>query len=236
MATRRYCKNTVPGRQGRGKKYPAKVRADVVMAMIGSNSICAVARKYGVPESTIRSWMAEEAKQPDGAFAQARAEAAREIAARAALGARAQVGYLQQRVAENQRAADIRAKLEQRLDEDARSRRYEIGGLLKSEAEDLQDAAETGLVVRSAPGTYDRQLSDEERDELAKQLERYAAKAMTDKDAANIAAVLLTTAANAAALVPRDEGSSQSAAPAVLMEGQEVSERQEVVLDGSGNE
>lgn len=235
MATRRYCKNTVPGRQGRGKKYPAKVRADVVMAMIGSNSICAVARKYGVPESTIRSWMAEEAKQPDGAFAQARAEAAREIAARAALGARAQVGYLQQRVAENQRAADIRAKLEQRLDEDARSRRYEIGGLLKSEAEDLQDAAETGLVVRRAPGTCDRQLSDEERDELAKQLERYEAKAMTDKDAANIAAVLLTTAANAAALVPRDEGSSQSVAPAVLMEGQEVSEQQEVVLDGSGN-
>ena len=229
MATRRYCKNTVPGRQGRGKKYPAKVRADVVMAMIGSNSICAVARKYGVPESTIRSWMAEEAKKPDGAFAQARAEAAREIAARAALGARAQVGYLQQR------AADIRAKLEQRLDEDARSRRYEIGGLLKSEAEDLQDAAETGLVVRSAPGTYDRQLSDEERDELAKQLERYEAKAMTDKDAANIAAVLLTTAANAAALVPRDEGSSQSVAPAVLMEGQEVSEQQEVVLDGRGD-
>jgi len=235
MATRRYCKNTVPGRQGRGKKYPAKVRADVVMAMIGSNSICAVARKYGVPESTIRSWMAEEAKKPDGAFAKARAEAAREIAARAALGARAQVGYLQQRVAENQRAADIRAKLEQRLDEDARSRRYMVGGLLKSEAEDLQDAAETGLVVRSAPGTYDRQLSDEERDELAKQLERYEAKAMTDKDAANIAAVLLTAAANAAALVPRDEGSSQSAPPAVLMEGQDRSEQQEVVLDGRGD-
>ena len=53
MAERRYCKNTVPGRQGRGKKYPAKVRAEVVMAMIGTNSICAVARKYGVPESTI---------------------------------------------------------------------------------------------------------------------------------------------------------------------------------------
>ena len=58
---------------------------------------------------------------------------------------------------------------------------------------------------------------------------------MTDKDAANIAAVLLTTAANAAALVPRDEGSSQSVAPAVLMEGQEVSEQQEVVLDGRGD-
>ena len=75
MAERRYCKNTVPGRQGRGKKYPAKVRAEVVMAMIGTNSICAVARKYGVPESTIRSWVAEEAKKPDGEFAKARAEA-----------------------------------------------------------------------------------------------------------------------------------------------------------------
>ena len=56
MAQRKYCKNTVSGRQGRGKKYPARVRAEVVMAMISSNSICAVARKYGVPESTIRSW------------------------------------------------------------------------------------------------------------------------------------------------------------------------------------
>ena len=101
MAQRKYCKNTVPGRQGRGKKYPARVRAEVVMAMISSNSICAVARKYGVPESTIRSWMAEEAGKSDGVFAEARAQAAREIAARAALGARAQVGYLQQRVAEN---------------------------------------------------------------------------------------------------------------------------------------
>lgn len=156
MAQRKYCKNTVSGRQGRGKKYPAKVRAEVVMAMIGSNSICAVARKYGV--------------------------------------------------------------------------------LLKSEAEDLQDAAETGLVVRSAPGTYDRQLSDGERTELAKQLERYEALAMTDKDAANVATVLLNAAANAAALVPRDEGGSQSTAPAVLMEAKDDAEQQEVVLDGTAGD
>ena len=185
MAQRKYCKNTVSGRQGRGKKYPAKVRAEVVMAMICSNSICAVARKYGVPESTIRSWMAEEAGKPD---------------------------------------------------EDARARDFAIGGLLKSEAEDLQDAAETGLVVRSAPGTYDRQLSDGERTELAKQLERYEALAMTDKDAANVATVLLNAAANAAALVPRDEGGSQSTAPAVLMEAKDDAEQQEVVLDGTAGD
>ena len=233
MAQRKYCRNTVSGRQGRGRKYPAAVRAEVVMAMIGSNSICAVARKYGVPESTIRSWMAEEAKKPDGVFAAARAEAAREIAARAALGAKAQVGYLQRRVAENQRAAEIRAKLEQRLDEDARARKYKIGVLLKSEEENLQDAAETGLVVRSAPGTYDRQLSDEERSELEKQLQRYEEKAMSDKDAANVAAVLLTAAANAAALAPKEQADSGQSAPAVLMEARAEETGSEVVLDGS---
>lgn len=236
MAQRKYCKNTVPGRQGRGKKYPARVRAEVVMAMISSNSICAVARKYGVPESTIRSWMAEEAGKPDGVFAEARAQAAREIAARAALGARAQVGYLQQRVAENQRASEICTKLRAKLDEDARARKYTVGALLKSQEEELADATETGVVVYSQPGSYDRELDYEQRKELEAQLERYDAQVMSDRDAANVAAVLLTAAANAAALVPRDEGSTQSAAPAVLMEAKDDAEQQEVVLDGTAGD
>lgn len=236
MAQRKYCKNTVPGRQGRGKKYPAKVRAEVVMAMISSNSICAVARKYGVPESTIRSWMAEEAGKPDGVFAEARAQAAREIAARAALVARAQVGYLQQRVAENQRASEICTKLRAKLDEDARARKYTVGALLKSQEEELADATETGMVVYSQPGSYDRELDYEQRKELEAQLERYDAQVMSDRDAANVAAVLLTAAANAAALVPRDEGSTQSAAPAVLMEAKDDAEQQEVVLDGTAGD
>ena len=236
MAQRKYCKNTVPGRQGRGKKYPARVRAEVVMAMIGSNSICAVARKYGVPESTIRSWMAEEAGKPDGVFAEARAQAAREIAARAALGARAQVGYLQQRVAENRRASEICTKLRAKLDEDARARKYTVGALLKSQEEELADATETGMVVYSQPGSYDRELDYEQRKELEAQLERYDAQVMSDRDAANVAAVLLTAAANAAALVPRDEGSTQSAAPAVLMEAKDDAEHQEVVLDGTAGD
>ena len=236
MAQRKYCKNTVPGRQGRGKKYPARVRAEVVMAMISSNSICAVARKYGVPESTIRSWMAEEAGKPDGVFAEARAQAAREIAARAALGARAQVGYLQQRVAENRRASEICTKLRAKLDEDARARKYTVWTLLKSQEEELADATETGMVVYSQPGSYDRELDYEQRKELEAQLERYDAQVMSDRDAANVAAVLLTAAANAAALVPRDEGSTQSAAPAVLMEAKDDAEQQEVVLDGTAGD
>mgnify|MGYP000025813858 FL=1 len=146
------------------------------------------------------------------------------------------MSYLQQRAAENQRAAEIRTKLQQRLDEDARAKNYELGVLLKSEEENLQDAAETGLVIRSAPGTYDRQLTDEERTELEKQLERYESLAMSDKDAANVTAILLTAAEKAAALVPRDEGCSQSAAPAVLMERQDEGGQQEVVLDGTAGD
>lgn len=235
MAKRRYCKNTVPGKQGRGKKYPAAVRAEVVMAMIGSNSICAVARRYGVPESTIRSWMAEEAGKPDGVFAAARAEAAREIAARAAVGAKAQVSYLQQRVAENQRAAEVREKLHRRLDEDARARKYTVGALLKSQ-EELADATETGMVVYSQPGSYDRELDEAQRKELEAQLERYDSRVMTDRDAANVAAVLLTVAGAAAALVPQDttDRDSGQSTPAVLMEPRGTEDEAEVILDGPG--
>lgn len=236
MAKRRYCKNTVPGKQGRGKKYPAAVRAEVVMAMIGSNSICAVARRYGVPESTIRSWMAEEAGKPDGVFAAARAEAAREIAARAAVGAKAQVSYLQQRVAENQRAAEVREKLHRRLDEDARARKYTVGALLKSQEEELADATETRMVVYRQPGSYDRKLDEAQRKELEAQLERYDSRVMTDRDAANVAAVLLTAAGAAAALVHQDttDRDSGQSAPAVLMELRGTEDEAEVILDGPG--
>ena len=235
MAKRRYCKNTVPGKQGRGKKYPAAVRAEVVMAMIGSNSICAVARRYGVPESTIRSWMAEEAGKPDGVFAAARAEAAREIAARAAVGAKAQVSYLQQRVAENQRAAEVREKLHRRLDEDARARKYTVGALLKSQEEELADATETRMVVYRQPGSYDRKLDEAQRKELEAQLERYDSRVMTDRDAANVAAVLITAAGAAAALVPQDttDRDSGQSAPAVLVEPKSSEAETEVVLDGT---
>ena len=163
---RAYCKNTVPGRQ-RGKKYPAALRAEVVMAMLSSSSICAVARKYRVPESTIRSWLAEEAKRGD-VWAEERRAAAREIALRASLGTRAQVTYLQGRVEENQRAAQITKKLHARLDEDARARSFAVGTLLKDDAEEVADATETGLPcglckprqLRQAAGQRRRKAAD----------------------------------------------------------------------------
>ena len=47
-------------------------------------------------------------------------------------------------------------------------------------------------------------------------------------------AVLLTAAANAAALVPDTDRDSGQSVPTVLMEPQSEDERPEVVLDGSG--
>ena len=232
MAKRAYCKNTVQGSQ-RGRKYPPKLRAEVVLAMVASNNICAVARKYRVPESTIRSWLAEEAARGD-AFAEARQAAAREIAVRASLGAKEQVAYLQGRVAESQRAAELRRKLDKRLEEGVRAEDAEMGALLKTGEEELADAAETGLVVYGSPGSYDKTLQDGERRKLASLREHYDGLTMTDKDAANVAKVLMEVAARAEALAPTAPNETEGAAPAPMVEitaASEMEQRPEVVLE-----
>lgn len=233
VAKRAFCKNTVKGKQ-RGQKYPPKLRAEVVMAMLSSSSICAVARKYGIPESTIRSWMAEEARRGD-VWAEERRAAAREIALRASLGTRAQVTYLQGRVEENQRAAEVKKRLHAKLDEDARARSFAVGTLLKSEAEELNDAAQTGLVVYSSPGSYDRQLDEGERRELLAQMKRYDSRTMTDKNAAAVANVLMTVAQRAAEMLPPDSTQSEAGkgAPLIQIETEETAdgEAEVVVLE-----
>lgn len=181
MAKKRaYCKNTVPGKQ-RGKKYPAAFRAEVVMAMLGSNSICAVAKKYGVPESTIRSWMSEEASRSD-AFAKERQAAARRSPSGQAWGT-GTGDLLQGRAAESQRAAQITERLHRRLDEDTRARDFAVGTLLKDDPEELADATETGLVVYGGAGTRNLRLYEDERNLLNAELERYEGRVMSDKNA-----------------------------------------------------
>ena len=129
----------------------------------------------------------------------------------------------------------MRAKLHQRLDEDVRARDFALGSCLKSEDEALADATETGLVVYASPGSYDRELDEDARKALVPPPARSARPPPRDKDAANVAAVLLTAAANAAALVPDTDRDSGQSVPTVLMEPQsEEDERPEVVLDGSG--
>lgn len=59
-----YRKNTVPGRQ-RGKKYPEAVKTAALCELLGNSNLSDVAKKYGVPESTLRGWMTKAA--PGGA-------------------------------------------------------------------------------------------------------------------------------------------------------------------------
>ena len=114
---RRYCKNKTKGSR-RGRKWDEATRTGVLMDMIAANNICAVARKWGVPESTIRTWISEEMAKPEGIYEQARREAARQVAAAAADAALKQVGYLARRVEANARNAEICEGLAERLRQD----------------------------------------------------------------------------------------------------------------------
>ena len=108
--------------------------------------------------------------------------------------------YYEFRVAESQRAAEIRAKLDKRLEEGVRAGDAEVGALLKTEQEALADAAEVGLVVYNSPGSYDRKLLDNDRRQLEALREHYDGLTMDDKNAANVARVLMDVAEKAAAL------------------------------------
>ena len=228
---RRYCKNKTQGTR-RGRKWDEETRTGVLMDMITSNNICAVARKWGVPESTIRTWQAEELKKPESVFEQARREYARQVAAAAACAALDHIGYISRRISANRTNAEIYANLKRRLQEDARARSWENIGKNLQTAEDKEAAAACGaLVVYSAPGTYDRELSDKEREEIEKLMELHAP--MDDRSAAVLAQTLVEVAARAASIGTAPAGSAdQPEAPPVLYMGQASADSEdEVVLD-----
>jgi DNA-binding transcriptional MerR regulator len=104
MAERRYCKNKTPGSHP-GQKWDKETKAGALMDyMYDPNvmgNICAVARRYNVPESTIRTWINKELLRKDeqkGVFAKAYEEATREVVYRAAEGARLAVTQMQQQL------------------------------------------------------------------------------------------------------------------------------------------
>ena len=228
---RRYCKNKTPGTR-RGRKWDEKTRTGVLMDMITSNNICAVARKWGVPESTIRTWQAEELKKPESVFEQARREYARQVAAAAASAALDHIGYISRRVSANRTNAEIYENLKRRLQEDARARKWEnVGQNLRTEEEKAAADACGALVVYGSPGSYDRSLTDEEREEIAKLMELHAP--MDDRSAAVLAQTLVEVAARAASIGTAPAGSvDQPDAPPVLYMGQASADSEdEVVLD-----
>ena len=228
---RRYCKNKTQGTR-RGRKWDEETRTGVLMDMITSNNICAVARKWGVPESTIRTWQAEELKKPESVFEQARREYARQVAAAAACAALDHIGYISRRISANRTNAEIYANLKRRLQEDARARNWDnVGQNLRTEDDKAAADSCGALVVYSAPGTYDRRLTDEEREEIAKLMELHAP--MDDRSAAVLAQTLVDVAARAAAIgtPPTDTGSDADAPPVLYMGELDTAPGEEVQLD-----
>lgn len=228
---RRYCKNKTPGTR-RGRKWDEETRTGVLMDMITSNNICAVARKWGVPESTIRTWQAEELKKPESVFEQARREYARQVAAAAASAALDHIGYISRRVSANRTNAEIYENLKRRLQEDARARKWEnVGQNLRTEEEKAAADACGALVVYGSPGSYDRSLTDEEREEIAKLMELHAP--MDDRSAAVLAQTLVDVAARAAAIGTAPVGATDrpDAPPVLYMADLDATQAEEVDLD-----
>ncbi len=228
---RRYCKNKTKGSR-RGRKWDEATRTGVLMDMIAANNICAVARKWGVPESTIRTWISEEMAKPEGIYEQARREAARQVAAAAADAALKQVGYLARRVEANARNAEICEGLAERLRQDVRARNWDgVGRHLTTEAERAAAADTKALVVYSAPDSYDKALDDGERAEIERMMELHAP--MDDKSATVMAQALVEITARAAALgAAAQEATAESAEPPVLYLGElDSGQGEEVEVD-----
>ena len=228
---RRYCKNKTKGSR-RGRKWDEATRTGVLMDMIAANNICAVARKWGVPESTIRTWISEEMAKPEGIYEQARREAARQVAAAAADAALKQVGYLARRVEANARNAEICEGLAERLRQDVRARNWDgVGRHLTTEAERAAAADTKALVVYSAPDSFDKALDDGERAEIERMMELHAP--MDDKSATVMAQALVEITARAAALgAAAQEATAESAEPPVLYLGElDSGQGEEVEVD-----
>lgn len=228
---RRYCKNKTKGSR-RGRKWDEATRTGVLMDMIAANNICAVARKWGVPESTIRTWISEEMAKPEGIYEQARREAARQVAAAAADAALKQVGYLARRVEANARNAEICEGLAERLRQDVRARNWDgVGRHLTTEAERAAAADTKALVVYSAPDSYDKALDDGERAEIERMMELHAP--MDDKSATVMAQALVEITARAAALgAAAQEATAENAEPPVLYLGElDSGQGEEVEVD-----
>ena len=90
--TQKKCREEVPEKQRRATKYSDEVKTACLCALLSTNSLSAVARRYHVPESTLRAWKAKaEALDEDGEkslWTRAREEQVKRITVQAAEGAR----------------------------------------------------------------------------------------------------------------------------------------------------
>ena len=173
-----YRKNTVKGSR-KGSKWPEEVKTAALADLLVGNNLCAVARRHGVPESTLRTWLAAARKKEPGRdeslFEAARRDALRALNHTAAAGARVSVEYIRRRMEASQRDADIYEDAVARLDE----------------ADGVKDGQE------ALP------MDQEERDRLKRTMDRH--KPMGDFAAANYLRALTAVTARAGQMLSEGE-------------------------------
>lgn len=118
-------KNTVQGTR-RGSKWPPEVKTACMADLLLTDNLTTVAKRHGVPESTLRTWRDEARKEGrDNVWARARQDAVKEIAYKAATGARLNVELLCRRLEAGSRAQEALEEIRGRLRELGPTRKEE---------------------------------------------------------------------------------------------------------------
>lgn len=187
-----YHDNTVKGTR-RGRKWPEDIRTAAMCDLLVHNNLSDVARRYNVPESTLRSWMNQANRKTDGEkkslFEQAREAELRALARKASAAANCTVEYMRRRLERNLTDAEITDYCRRRLDE--------LDGLVAYDGPEDPACTALGEV---------RQIEPErpgERAMLEQLMMRH--KPMTDFGAANFARTLVSVTGRAADLLGTDE-------------------------------
>lgn len=186
-----YRDNTVKGTR-RGKKWPEDIRTAAMCDLLVHNNLSEVARRYNVPESTLRTWQAKADKKKPGErkslFEQAREAELRAIARKASAAANCSVEYMRRRMERNLNDEEITGYCRRRLDE--------LDGLIAYEGPEDPACEALGPVRQIEPER------EGERAMLEQLMLRH--KPMTDFGAANFARTLVSVTGRAADLLEDD--------------------------------
>lgn len=169
-----YRKNTVKGTRP-GGRYPEEVKTAALADMLVCRNLSEVARRYGVPESTLRTWRKKlSAGGEKDVFDRARLAALQEINFRAARGAALSVDYLEKRLLH---AAETEKLREEMLEEKDRGRKREMIDRLRlrrsMEDSDAANAAGKlmGILAKSQEMLQGESTEDENGDDLSVSIE-----------------------------------------------------------------
>lgn len=189
-AKRKYCRNTVSGSR-KGSKWPEEVKTAAICDLLTNNNICAVARRHGVPESTLRTWLTaarkKSADEKKSLFDQAREAELRALNHNAAAAARNSVEFIRRRLEANEADAAIYAGAKARLDE--------ADGIYTGD----KPGGGAALTVSESPAP----MSAEEREQLVAAMGRH--KPMGDFAAANYLRALTSVAGRSAQLLGEEK-------------------------------